>query len=155
MGCRYNSWVERAEGTKDSLECTLLSRVIFNRADVNGWTRCWVYRNCLPEEGPFKGAPEPEPGSTHEQLRGKSKAVEWLSVCWFHHCALLCNRANSFPTLIPSAVLMAASNNPICHNNGVSSHSKHTQIFQYLSCSTFSHPLCCLPLCEENGIIIT
>lgn len=59
MDRRYNSWVEWAEGTEDLLECTLLSGVRFNRADGNGQAWCWVYRNCLPEEGPFKEAPVP------------------------------------------------------------------------------------------------
>lgn len=124
MGRRCSSWVEWAEGTKGSLECTLLSHVRFNGADVNGWTQRWVYKNCLPEESVFKGGPEPEPGwltPTCEQLWGKSKAVERLSMCWFHHCALLCSCANSFPTLISSAVLMAASNNPIYYNNEIKS----------------------------------
>lgn len=76
-------------------------------------------------------------GSTREQLRGKSKAVEQLSVCWFRHCALLCSHANSFPTLIPSTVLMAASDNPICRNNEVNSPLRCAQFFRYLSCSTF------------------
>lgn len=157
MGCRYKGWEEWAEGTKGSLECALLSHVRFNRADVNGWTQCWVYKNSLPEVGPFKGAPEPEPIrlTPHVSSWEKSKAVERQSVCWFHHSTLLCVHANSFPTRISSTVLMAASNNTICHNNVVSTHSKHAQIFRYLSCSTFSHPLCCPPFCEGNGIIIT
>lgn len=157
MGRRYKSWVERAEGTKGSLECMLLPHMRFYRADVNGWTWCWVCKNSLPEEGPIKGAPEPEPVrlTPHVSSWEKSKAVERLSVCWFHHSTLLCIRANSFPTLIPSTVLMAASNNPICCNNEVSSLSKRAQIFRYLSCSAFSHPLCCPPFCEGNGIIIT
>lgn len=123
--CERAQWVigitagwNELKAQKGSLECTLLSRVRFNGADVNGRIQCWVYKNCFPEEGAFKRAPEPEPESgwltpTREQLWGKLKAVERLSVCWFHHCALLCSCANSFPTLISSTVLMGASDNPI------------------------------------------
>lgn len=91
-------------------------------------------------------------GCTCEQLRGKSKAVEQLSVCWFRHCALLCSRANSFPTFIPSAVLMAASNNPICHNNEVNSRLRCAQIFRYLSCSTL---ILCAALPSVKGMALS
>lgn len=137
MGRRYCSWVEQAEVTKGSLECTLLSRVRFNRADVNSWTQCWVYKNCLPEDGPFKGAPEPGQLTRHESSwEGSWK--QWSdSLCadsiTVHYCAVVLT--HSFPTLVPSAVLMAASDNPICHNNELSSHSKHAQFFCYLCCS--------------------
>lgn len=76
-------------------------------------------------------------------------------MCRFHHCALPRSGANSFPALIPSSVFTAASNNPVCRTNEVSSHSNHAQIFRYLSHSTCSHPLCCLPLHKGYGVVIT
>jgi len=104
MGHRYNSWMERAEGTKGSLECTLLSRVRFNRADVNGWARCWVYKNCFPEEGPFKGAPEPEPGRLTPHVSGWEGSRKQWSDCLCadsitaHYCAaMLTHSQRSFP----------------------------------------------------------
>lgn len=143
--------------TKGSLECTLLSHVRFNRADANGWTWCWVYTNSLPEEGPFKGAPEAQPVrlTPHVSSWEKWKAVERLSVCWFHHSTLLCIHANSFPTLIPSAVLRLPQTIPSAVIMKSVVIQKRAQIFRYLSCSTFSHPLCCPPFCGGNGIIIT
>lgn len=115
MGPRYNSWVERAKGTKGSLECASLSRVRFNRADVNGRARRWIYKNCLPEEGPFKGTPAPGWPAAHVSSwdgswKQQSACLCADSITVHYHAAVLTHSQRSFPaqsSQLPQTILSA------------------------------------------------
>lgn len=100
------------EGTKGLLECTLLSGVRFNRADVNGQAWCWIYRNCLPEEGPFKGAsvpgqPPPHVSSQDGSWKQWSNCPCADSITAHYRAAVLSQPQHTFPAQsILSAVIM-------------------------------------------------